>query len=210
MRTPSPIPKARRGQHGFTLVEMLVVLILTGLITGILFQALNQVFHLQTQAGGEMDRLRQQAMLSDWFRQVIQGVQPDYEDGKNKFKASSRRITALTTGPLSGAQGSLAPFTLGLEFDNRRGETLLRYGEGDDATVLMAWPGDSGQFVFLDANNAEHGEWPPPMAKQPSAVPAAVRLEGRRDGQPWTLLASPAGPALPPTHFRDLFGNALR
>lgn len=209
----SPSPPAHTmcpHQRGFTLVEILVVLILVGLITGILFQALGQVFRLQSHVDTEMENMRQNAMLSDWFRQVIQGLQPDYDDGKNKFQASRRRMTGLSTNPLSPGQSGLEPFTLELQFDDRRGETLLRYGEGDRAPVLMAWPGDNGQFVFLDADGAGHDGWPPPMAKKPAQLPAAVRLEGQRDGKPWVLLAVPVGPDQPRPRTRDLFGNMLR
>ena len=209
MPRPSPINRLGSRLAGFTLVEMLVVLILTGLISSILFQALNQALRLQSHVGAEIDNMRQNAMLADWFRQVLQGVQPDYADGKNKFQASRRRIQALTTNPLTIAQGGLALFTLTLEFDNRRGETLLRYGEGEAAPVLMAWPGDNGQFVFIDEAQAEHDAWPPPMAQKPRQLPAAIRLEGQRDGKPWVLLAALRGPDQARTRLRDLFGNAL-
>jgi prepilin-type N-terminal cleavage/methylation domain-containing protein len=202
-----PRPHSAAPAHGFTLVEMLVVLILTGLISGILFQALSQVFHLQSRIGAETGALRQQAMVADWFRQTIAGAQPDFEDGKNKFQASRRRIAGLTTTPLTAEQGALEPFTLTLEFDSRRGETVLRYGEGGDATALMAWPGDYGQFVFLDADHAEHEGWPPATLKKPAQLPAAVRLEGRRDGEPWNLLAVPGGPGQPRLRVRDVIGS---
>ena len=205
-----PADKQQPAQRGFTLVEMLVVLILAGLICAILFQGLDQAFRLQSRAGDEMDKTRRQAMLSDWFRQAIEGAQPDYEDGKHKFQATGRRISALTTSPLDAAPGGLAAFTLALEFDNRRGETLLRYGEGEDAPVLMAWAGDHGRFVFLDADHAEHDAWPPPLAKKPAQLPLAVRLEGRRDGQPWALFAHLPGPDQPRPRVRDLFGNPAR
>lgn len=210
MRPPPPAASMCPSQRGFTLVEILVVLILTGLIVGILFQALSQVFRLQGQVGGEMQAMREDAMRSDWFRQLVQGLQPDYEDGKDKFQAGHRRMAGLTINPLSAGQGALTPFMLELQFDNRRGETLLRYGKGEDAPVLLAWPGDQGRFVFMDADGGEHEDWPPPMAKKNAQLPAAVRLEARRDGQPWALLAVPTGSDMPRRRPLDVFGNFLR
>ena len=75
---------------------------------------------------------------------------------------------------------------------------------------LMAWAGDHGRFVFLDADHAEHDAWPPPLAKKPAQLPLAVRLEGRRDGQPWALFAHLPGPDQPRPRVRDLFGNPAR
>ena len=99
---------------------------------------------------------------------------------------------------------------LELQFDNRRGETLLRYGQDAEAPVLMAWPGDSGQFVFVDADHAEQDRWPPAMAKNPTAVPFAVRLEARREGKLWVLWAVPTGPDKAPSRLRDMFGSATQ
>lgn len=200
----NPLPSRPRG---FTLLEMLVVLILVGLITGILFQALNQVFRMQSHFGDEATLMRQNAMLADWFRQLIEGVQPDYEDGKNKFQATERRIKAQSTNPLNPGQGALAPFILELRFDSQSGETQLRYGEDANAPVIMSWPGDAGRFVFLDVGKAEYERWPPPMVKKPVQIPAAIRLEGRREGKPWILWATPLGPEQPPLRIGDFMGG---
>ena len=43
--------------RGFTLVEILVVLIITGFIVAILLQSLHQVFRLQTNFGSDCSRM---------------------------------------------------------------------------------------------------------------------------------------------------------
>jgi prepilin-type N-terminal cleavage/methylation domain-containing protein len=200
--------RRQAAQRGFTLLEMLVVLILTGLIAGILFQGLSQVFRLQNHFGAELDNMRQNAMYADWFRQVIEGVQPDYEDGQHKFSGTGRRIAGLTTNPLNGTPGAVAPFVLELRFNVQTGETQLLHGEGEAATVLFGWPGDKGRFVFLDADQTEHDRWPPPLANKAMQRPVAVRLDGERDGRSWVLVAVPMGPWRPPPRTLDFFGKA--
>lgn len=205
--------KHQAAQRGFTLLEMLVVLILTGLIAGILFQGLSQVFRLQNHFGAELDNMRQNAMLADWFRQVIEGVQTDYADGPHKFVGTGHRISGITTSPLRGAQGTVAPFVLELRFDAQTGGTQLRYGEGEDAVALFGWPGDEGRFVFLDAQQTEYDAWPPRLVNQAAQLaqrPALVRLDGKRGGQPWVLVATPMGPDQVRAKSTDFFGVVRR
>ena len=71
---------------GFTLVEILVVLVIVGLISSILLQALDQVYKLQGRFGVQLAQSQQGTMYTDWFRQVVQGLQTDYPDAKGIFK----------------------------------------------------------------------------------------------------------------------------
>ncbi|HUX23131.1 MAG TPA: type II secretion system protein, partial [Burkholderiales bacterium] len=49
----------RSNQSGFTLIEVLVVLIIVGIISGVLFQALEQAYRLQDRYGTELFRVQQ-------------------------------------------------------------------------------------------------------------------------------------------------------
>src|SRR5579863_9963924 len=68
-------PHAIRRQAAFTLIEMLVVLLIVGMTTTLLFQMLSQTFRMQRYAGIQIADSRQGAMEADWFRQVINGLQ---------------------------------------------------------------------------------------------------------------------------------------
>lgn len=192
-------------QRGFTLLEMLVVLVLAGLVTGILMQGLQQVFRLQMQVGKELFQTQQGEMYEEWFRQSINGTVPDYEDGKNKFKGSARELSGLTLSPLNSAGESLLPFSWRLKFDPQSGNTLLQYGTADDAPVVLSWLGNSGKFVYFDADNAPHDAWPPFLGKWPQ-LPRAVYLESQYGDAPRVIVAVPKGPANPlpkPEDLRD-------
>ena len=69
---------ARHAERGFTLMEMLVVMLITAMITGLLMQGLQQVFQLQRRFGAELYNTQQGAMLKQWFRRTINGVLADY------------------------------------------------------------------------------------------------------------------------------------
>lgn len=179
-------------QHGFTLLEMLVVLILSGLITGILMQGLHQVFRLQTHVGKELFNTQQGEMYTEWFRQSVNGLMPDSAAGKNKFKGSEREFSGLTLSPLDMANEALLPLTWRLRFEPRTGQTQLLYGPDDDASAVMGWPGSSGRFVYFDVNNEPHDTWPPYFGKWPQ-LPKAIYLESQSSEDPRIIVAAPKG-----------------
>lgn len=184
-------------------MEMLVVLVLTAAITGILLQALHQVYRLQTHFTAQIFNTQQGAMLTDWFRQSVNGIMPDYEDGAHKFHGDQREFGGLTTSSLDGHIGAVAPFVWRLVFDPRTGESQLRYGSGDNAPTILSWPGNSGRFVYLDADGAEHDTWPPFLGKWPQ-LPGVILLDTKLADRMAIIVAAPKGPEKLPPRQRDL------
>ena len=116
-QAPAAAGRVRGGAalRGFTLMEMLVVLVITSLAAGLLMQASTQVLGLQARLNAQLDGLRGPALGADWLRQVVQGLQPDYDDGANRFRGSARGFAGLTTNALSGSYGGLEPFAVVLD-----------------------------------------------------------------------------------------------
>lgn len=190
--------RARAEQRGFTLLEMLVVLVLAGMISGILFQGLRQVFRLETHFGRELFNSQQGEMYTEWFRQSVNGLMPDHVDGKNKFKGSEREFTGLTLMPLNTATEALLPVAWRLRFNGDAGVTQLLNGRTDDSPVVLSWPGNSGRFLYFDGNGDSHDTWPPFSGKWPQ-LPRAIFLESRNPDEPRVVVALPRGPQeLPP------------
>lgn len=204
-RLPNTVSAMR--QQGFTLVEMLVVLLIVGLAGGILFDGAAQVMGMQDRLNGQLERLRGEGLRADWLRQVVQGLQPDYADGKQVFKGSPRGFSGLTTNPLSGSYGALQPFELTLAHDAARDRMLLRYGAGKDAPVILYWPGDRGRLRYLDNRGEAHEDWPPPLGLWPQ-LPSAIEIEGEQNGTPWLIVAAHFGPVQPIPRPRDVIGIA--
>ena len=186
----------RKSSSGFTLLEILVVMILTSMITAILLQGLQQVYRLQVHFGAEMFSSQQGAMRIDWFRTSINGIMPDYMDGKNKFKGEPRRISGQTTAPLEAPDGALAPFIWRIDFDPKTGEMALYAGEGSDATIVLTWPGNEGRFLYLDEDGRAQDFWPPLLGKPPQ-VPLMVLVETGAAGKARKIIAVPRGPDKP-------------
>lgn len=191
------------GQRGFTLLEMLVVLILTGMITGILMQGLHQVFRLQTHFGRELFNTQQGGMYTEWFRQSVDGILPDYPNGKHKFKGSAREFSGMTLSPLNTATEALLPFIWRLKFDSISGQTQLQYGLEENAPVVLAWPGNSGKFIYFDAKDEPHDDWPPLLGKWPQ-LPKAIYLENQNPDEPRVIVAVPKAQENPLPRLMDL------
>ena len=192
------------GQRGFTLLEVLVVLIIVSMVSGIVFQAFEITLRLNRRFGLEQANSQQGAMLADWFRQSIRGLQPDYTEGKSIFKGGEKRISGLSTNTLAADYGVPAALVWELAFDPDRGETSLRYGTGDNSAPLISWPGTAGRFVYFDAKGEAHDSWPPPLGMWPQ-LPAAIRLEAARGSEPYVIVATPLGPARRPARPKDFF-----
>lgn len=186
----------RFKSRGFTLVEILVVLIITGFIVAILLQSLHQVFRLQTHFGSEIFHTQNGAMYADWFRQSINGLMPDYMDGKHKFLGERRQMSGLTLSPADQEIGVLVPFAWRLEFDSRSGQTGLYYGNAEEklpALPILSWQGNGGRFIYIDAENEPHDSWPPFLGKWPQ-LPSSIYLESGVAGQLRLIVAIPRGP----------------
>lgn len=187
------------SQQGFTLLEMLVVLVLATMITAVLLQGLQQVLQLQSHFGRELFNTQQGQMYTEWFRQSVNGLMPDYDDGAHKFKGAEREFSGMTIAPLTTAHEALLPFTWRLRFDSKSGLTQLQYGANDGAPAVLTWPGNSGRFVYVDANDNPHREWPPFLGKWPQ-LPKVIYLETQNPAEPRLIVAVPKGledPVLP-------------
>lgn len=192
----------RRAARGFTLLEVLVVLVISSLVAGLLSGSLSQVMRLQQHFGSETFNLQQGAMQSAWFRQTIHGLMPEPPEGRHHFKGEARRCEGITLSPLDLAEGTLAAFEWSLRFDREAGETVLEYGNGSERQRIMAWPGDGGAFEYLDRDGGSHEAWPPFLGQWPQ-LPAAVRLRIPDPAGGRVIEAAPRGPTTPPPRLKD-------
>lgn len=179
---------------------MLVVIALSGMIVMILLQALQHVMVLHHRFGVELDRNRQDAMRRSWLSQVMEGLQPDADDGNNKLQGSARELRGMTNSAFTQHYGVPTPFTLKLRYVADKNRTILEYSEtpqADKAIPLFSWTGRRGRFIYLDNRQIEHDSWPPELDHS-QQIPNAIQLETERDGQPWLLSFKPAGLVNPP------------
>ena len=193
----------RATQAGFTLIEVLVVLILVGMISGVLFQALERAFSLQVRFGSELFKTQQGQMATDWYRQAVQGLYPDQPDGPQLFRGTATEFSGLTTNPLGLDYGAPTAVTWRLEKADD-GLWQLRYTEAGPPSNILQWQGKAAKFVYIDAQQEPHDQWPPPLGLFPQ-LPKQIELVADDLGESIVIIAAPQGPAEPILRAQDLF-----
>lgn len=152
----SPAHKTHVAQTGFTLIEVLVVLILMGLITGVLFQALERAYRLNERFGISLANVQQGQMATDWYRQSINGLFPDFADGAHLFQGKPQRLSGLSTNPISTEAGASTPITWELKTRSVDNITELIHTEGSLQTQIMSWRSTESNFIYLDEKGEPH------------------------------------------------------
>jgi general secretion pathway protein J len=195
----------KSNQTGFTLIEMLVVLIMVAMISGVLFQALERSYSLQRRFGTELFKVQQGQMATEWYRQTVQGLYPDQPSAKDTFRGDATSISGLTTNPLMDAPGAPTPFQWTLIAQPDQVGTKLVYKDRGPQTDVLGWQGLDAKFVYLDDQQIAHGRWPPPLGLFPQ-LPRQIQLEVITGGERIVIVAAPMGPAEPPPRPQDVFG----
>jgi general secretion pathway protein J len=182
---------------GFTLLEVIVVLVITSLISVVLIQGLGLVLGVRTRVAANILDLDLIVLHRNLVLEPLRGTVPDYPNHPFKFSGSGQRVRALTVRALEERVGTPTGYTMTLDYDSGRGETVVMYEEdGHEPIELMSWKGNSGAFSYRDRG----GDW---LEKWPTGAPASqtpwvIRLEPGDQATP-TLVASLAG-----THKRQL------
>jgi len=173
---------------GFTLVEVLVVLVITALVSMLLFQALAQVYRLQGRFGEQLAQSQGGAMHADWYRQLIEGLRTDYAEGRQRFGGQQRKLAGLSSTPLTATGGAAQWITLEIA------DHELRYQAGEQRATLMSWPQTGeAEFAYLDEAGTEHAQWPPSGGNPDQQLPAAVLLKLPQMQGRAVLVAAPIG-----------------
>jgi len=191
-------------QHGFTLIEVLVVLLIVGMVSGVLFQALERAYRIQERFGMELFSAQQGQMAGDWYRQTVQGLHPDYPDGQHIFRGKEREFSGLSSNPLSNEYGAPTPITWQIRNNQTSGTIELVYLEGTRApTVILTWHSREAHFVYFDEKQVAHDSWPP-MLGQSAQLPKQIWLQTRDAGDPINLVAATMGPTTLLPRLQDL------
>lgn len=168
--------------RGFTLIETLVMLIISALVVALMFQALAG-FNRARQRVAAIEGVRNnQAVLYGWMRDTIRGVvavDPASVPGHKSddvlygMRGDSHGFMATTLEALDGEPG--LPVEVRWKAVSSDGGTELTYEQTGHRPLSFALGNARVSFGYLDETGAVSEQWPPSLGKQ-QALPQAVQV----------------------------------
>jgi general secretion pathway protein J len=200
----------RRGR-GFTLLEMMVVLVIVSLLMTVLTQALWMGLDLLRRARGDMTAQAVETMRLGWYREAVAGLLPERPGGPHRFAGEGRRFAGLSAGAPVEHLGATLPLRVELEYEAAADRTrLLGFVAGTEAPMtLLSWPGRAGEFAYLDEAGESHQSWPPPFG-EPLQLPRAIVLKaGLEHSGPLLVYTAIEGDRRTPVGLDQVMGGGL-
>lgn len=192
--------------QGFTLLELLVVLIITTLTTLLLFQGLGFVMQLREQLLNQFEEAHRGQIQEHWFRSSTAAIVPAYEDIPNPaiFKGEANQFKGLTIAGLDADHGVPVEFAWELNTENDV-TTLIYRNAQKQGWAVLSWRGDLGKFNYLANDGQWHEQWPPNnFGVQPPQLPRAILFIGKRRETPMTWIVSIHGRERPKLDLRQI------
>ncbi len=181
---------------GFTLIEVLVVLVIAALISGVLLGGFERVLDIRLRLAAFLDGVEAPTLVADWFRASVAGLVPDVHSGHERFAGSAHHMSGLSLAPLNATAAVPTAITWDVTFDPTAGRTYLRYHNGGGSEMTIAsWPGDYGELRYCGSDFACHPSWP--LDDRSSQLPAVIRLDIMKGDDPWPILAAPRADRAP-------------
>ncbi|NOS89270.1 MAG: prepilin-type N-terminal cleavage/methylation domain-containing protein [Methylococcaceae bacterium] len=194
-----PNPKA----HGFTLMEVLVVLVLVSLLTGLLMEGFAYVLRLRFSVTTQLKRQRVQQLQEHWYRNLLTGLMVNSRDEPTLFKGSPTVLQGQSINTLDAHIGVLQTFTLTL--DIKGDHTTLRYQSSNaENWILGEWTAGTAAFSYLDYQGHWLSDWPPKFGVVSQQLPNAIQVHIASETQPITWLVSLPGRTNPKPRLDDL------
>ena len=160
---------------GFTLLEVLVVLLIVSLISTMLVQGISMVLSLRYRFLAQLNCQQKDVLQSHWFREVCTAFTPEQSGAGGIFAGTGKQIHGLSLAPLLGKPGVATQVDFNLE--RKADEMVLSYREdGGEPIDIGRWPAVEGTFNYIDAEGRRRDQWPPASLDTAAQLPDAVML----------------------------------
>ena len=184
-----------RPTRGFTLLEILVVLVLVGLVSTLVMEGFSFAINLQGRLKTQIVDNQLRSIQEQWFRQVSRAFYEASPSAKNTvFTGTQNRIIGMSLVSLSGNVGIPTKTTWLIE-TTEDGQQLA-YQSGDiKKTIIATWHTDDLHFQYLGADGEFYQRWPP--AEGARQLPKGILLSSlSKGGSVWYISISATDPPM--------------
>ncbi len=186
----------RSSSNGLTLLEMLVVLIITSLVAALLMQGFASILDMRGRLLAHLEYQDRIVHSNRWFRQSVRGLVAELPDHAHRvFHGTSENFRGTSVAGPDQRSGITQLIEWRIEKEES-GAALIYLGEfGHRFTALKLEEGKAS-FFYLDAEGTWHSAWPPQQLRAATPqLPRAVRLQARYGNEVLLWLAAvPAHP----------------
>lgn len=172
--------KSHLRQSGFTLLELIVVLMIVSFISVLLMQGLTYVSKVNDSFLGQGTQRQHRMLAMNWFRDAVSNlVLPEADEQDWRFKGDERSFEGATLQAADRRYGIPARFAFRLE-DNPRGTQFIYVRMAENSRWPLIQLEGKAVFHYLD----QLGQWQPKWPPSPNMVdmlPLAVVLESPQD-----------------------------
>lgn len=188
-----------RSSHprGFTLVEMLVALAITGMLAGMIFSSMQTLARGQERLSARDATQREMELALAWHADSASALTADTA---YPFSGDSTQWQGVSLHPLAESHPHRTRVSWRLQVDDNGSRIGCEEAEGASLPPLRLHPLPA-RFGYLDAEGRLHSQWPPAIGVQmplPEAI-AVLAEEGggrllalvrvvRQSDEPWRAL----------------------
>ena len=157
-------------------MEVLVVLVLISLISGLLMEGFGYVLRLRFNVTQQLKKQRIRQLQEHWFRNLVGGIIINNRDEPVLFQGTESMLQGQSISTLTAPTGVPQKFTLTLSSQDDTVALKYRISEKEE-WMLGQWTAQKASFSYLDNEGSWMSTWPPKMGTVSQQLPEAVQLQ---------------------------------
>jgi len=188
-----------QSARGFTLVEVLVVMVIVGLLSVLLVEGLRHGVQLRDRVLEHTEHQREDVLRRAWFSDAVASLVADLDELEDhRFHGTEAGFSGMTLAALDAPAGEPVYVRWAVEEEDDIFH-LFYTGQDGARQRIWSWRAESARFSFYDPEMGWIDEWPPGQSLGPEApaLPAAIRFETEWRGRPRSWIATVRGPRQP-------------